>query len=380
MVDVGIRGVGDARLNRAWRRCALWLATVLGVLLAACAPDDSEPAGAQTATAPAETFEWKLVTTWPKNLPALGTAPERLAETVEVMSAGRLKIKVYAAGELVPAFEVFDAVSEGNAEMGHGAAYYWRGKAAIATVFATVPFGMNAQEMNAWLHYGGGLELWRELYARFGVIPMAAGNSGVQMAGWFNKEINTPADIQGLKMRIPGLGGEVFQRAGGAAVSLPGGEIFTALQTGVIDATEWVGPYNDLAFGFQEIAQYYYYPGWHEPGPTIEAIVNADAFNALPDDLKKILETACRAVNQDMLDEFTARNAAALKTLVEEHGVELRRLPDDVLDEFRRLSSEVLAESAEDELGQRILDSYTKFLNDVREYHAVSEQAYLNAR
>ena len=380
MVDVGIRGVGDARLNRAWRRCAWWLAPVLGVLLAACAPDDSDPAGAQTATAPAETFEWKLVTTWPKNLPALGTAPERLAETVEVMSAGRLKIKVYAAGELVPAFEVFDAVSEGNAEMGHGAAYYWRGKATIATVFATVPFGMNAQEMNAWLHYGGGLELWRELYARFGVIPMAAGNSGVQMAGWFNKEINTPADIQGLKMRIPGLGGEVFQRAGGAAVSLPGGEIFTALQTGVIDATEWVGPYNDLAFGFQEIAQYYYYPGWHEPGPTIEAIVNADAFNALPDDLKKILETACRAVNQDMLDEFTARNAAALKTLVEEHGVELRRLPDEVIDEFRRLSREVLAESAEDELGQRILDSYTKFLDDVREYHAVSEQAYFNAR
>ena len=239
---------------------------------------------------------------------------------------------------------------------------------------------MTAQEMNAWLHYGGGLELWRELYARFGIIPMAAGNSGVQMAGWFNKEINSPSDIEGLKMRIPGLGGEVFQRAGGVAVSLPGSEIFTALQTGVIDATEWVGPYNDLAFGFQEIARYYYYPGWHEPGATIEAIVNRDAFNALPDDLKKILETACRAINQDMLDEFTARNAAALKTLVEEHGVEVRRLPDEVLDQFRTLSREVLAESAEDELAQRILDSYTKFLEDMREYHAVTEQAYINAR
>ena len=379
MVDVGLRGVGDVGLNRASRPGALWTAAIFGVLLGACAPQEDQGATAQAAPAPSQ-FEWKLVTTWPKNLPGLGTAPERLAETVEVMSAGRLTIKVYAANELVPAFEVFDAVSEGSAEMGHGAAYYWRGKAAIAAIFATVPFGMTAQEMNAWLHYGGGLELWRELYARFGIIPMAAGNSGVQMAGWFNKEINTPADIEGLKMRIPGLGGEVFQRAGGVAVSLPGSEIFTALQTGVIDATEWVGPYNDLAFGFQQIARYYYYPGWHEPGPTIEAIVNRDAFNALPDDLKKILETACRAINQDMLDEFTARNAAALKTLVEEHGVEVRRLPDEVLDRFRTLSREVLAESAEDELSQRILDSYTKFLEDMREYHAVTEQAYINAR
>ena len=382
MVDVGLREVGDIGLNRASRLGALWSMAVFGLLLGGCAPEGDTGPGTEAVTSPAEVFEWKLVTTWPKNLPALGTAPERLAETVEVMSAGRLKIKVYAANELVPAFEVFDAVSEGNAEMGHGAAYYWRGKAPIAAIFATVPFGMTAQEMNAWLHYGGGLELWRELYARFGVIPMAAGNSGVQMAGWFNKEITTPADIEGLKMRIPGLGGEVFQRAGGAAVSLPGSEIFTALQTGVIDATEWVGPYNDLAFGFQEIARYYYYPGWHEPGPTIEAIVNADAFNALPEDLKTILETACRAVNQDMLDEFTARNAAALRTLVGEHGVEIRRLPDEVLDEFRRLSAEVLVESAsaDDELSQRILDSYTEFLNKMREYHAVTEQAYLNAR
>ena len=381
MVDVGLREVGDVGLSRASRsRAPGSVAVIFGLLLGGCAPEEGSTAPAEEAAATPSQFEWKLVTTWPKNLPGLGTAPERLAQDVDVMSAGRLKIKVYAANELVPAFEVFDAVSEGSAEMGHGAAYYWRGKAPIAAIFATVPFGLTAQEMNAWLHHGGGLELWRELYGRFGVIPMAAGNSGVQMAGWFNKEINTPADLQGLKMRIPGLGGEVFQRAGGVAVSLPGSEIFTSLQTGVIDATEWVGPYNDLAFGFQEIARYYYYPGWHEPGPTIEAIVNRDAFDALPDDLKKILETACRAVNQDMLDEFMARNADSLKTLVEEHGVEVRRLPDEVLDEFRRLSAEVLAESADDELSQRILDSYTEFLNKMREYQAVTEQAYLNAR
>ena len=240
---------------------------------------------------------------------------------------------------------------------------------------------MNALEMNGWLHYGGGLELWRELYAPFNLIPMAAGNSGVQMAGWFNREINSLADIQGLKMRIPGLGGEVFQRAGGAAVAIPAGEIFTSLQTGVIDATEWVGPYNDLALGLHDAAKYYYYPGWHEPGPTLEAIVNRSAWEELPEDLQMILETAARAVNQDMLDEFTARNNAALKTLIDDHGVELRRLPDDVLARFKELSAEVVAEVAgDDELARRIHDSYTRFQADVMNYHRISEQAYINAR
>ena len=328
-----------------------------------------------------QSFEWKLVTTWPKNLPALGTAPERLAKNVEAMSAGRLKIDVYAAGELVPAFEVFDAVSQGTAQMGHGAAYYWRGKMPMAPVFATVPFGMNAQETNGWLHHGGGLALWRELYAPFGVVPFAGGNTGTQMAGWFNKEIDSVADIDGLKMRIPGFGGEIFQRAGGAAVALPGSEIFTSLQTGVIDATEWVGPYNDIAFGLQEIAEFYYYPGWHEPNATLEAIVNAEALATLPEDLQAILETACRASNQDMLDEFTARNAAALKTLVEDHGVQLRRLPDDVLARFAELAIGVLEEAAgDDALNRRILASYRSFLTDVRGYHAISEQAFVNAR
>lgn len=355
---------------------------VLSVLLALVIGCSFEPApgsGGTVSQAPA--VEWKLVTTWPKNLPALGTAPERLAEMLDSMSAGRFKIKVYAAGELVPAFEVFDAVSAGTAEMGHGAAYYWRGKLPIAAIFTTVPFGMNAQEMNGWLRFGGGMELWREIYAPFGVLPMATGNSGTQMAGWFNKEINSLADIQGLKMRIPGLGGAVFSRAGGVAETMPGSEIFTALQTGVIDATEWVGPYNDLAFGLQEIARYYYYPGWHEPSATLEAIVNIEAWEALPADLQAMLEVACTAVNQEMLDEFTARNATALKVLVQEHGIEIRPLPDDVLQRFAALSDEVLEEEAQgDELARRVLDSYRSFLADMREYHAISEQAYINAR
>ena len=352
----------------------------LGMVMLGCSEAENGQQ-AQPAAAPEEpAVEWKLVTAWPKNLPALGTAPERLAQSVAAMSGGRFTIKVYAAGELVPPFEVFDAVSQGTAEMGHSAAYYWRGKMPMAAMFATVPFGMNAQETNGWLHYGGGLELWRELYAPFGVVPFAAGNSGTQMAGWFNKEINSIDDIQGLKMRIPGFGAEIFGRAGGVAVSLPGSEIFTALQTGVIDATEWVGPYNDLAFGLQDVAQFYYYPGWHEPSATLEAIVNADALAALPADLRAMLEVACRASNQDMLDEFTARNAAALRSL-KEQGVQVKRLPDDVLRRFSELATDVLIEAAsDDELNLRILGSYQAFLAEVRGYHAVSEHAYVNAR
>jgi TRAP-type mannitol/chloroaromatic compound transport system substrate-binding protein len=240
---------------------------------------------------------------------------------------------------------------------------------------------MNAQEMNGWLRYGGGLELWQELYGKFNLVPFAAGNSGVQMAGWFNKEINSIDDLQGLKMRIPGIGGEVLSRAGGVPVVLPGGEIFTALQTGVIDATEWVGPYNDLAFSLHTAAKYYYYPGWHEPGPTLEAFVNKDAWEALPPDLQAMIEVATQAINEDMLSEFTARNNAALDTLINEHGVQLRRLPDDVIAALRASSKEVVAEIAEaDPLAKRIYESYMAYLEDVRRYHSISEQAYMNLR
>ena len=298
------------------------------------------------------------------------------------MSAGRFKIKVYAAGELVPAFEVFDAVSQGTAEMGHGAAYYWRGKMPIAAIFTTVPFGMNAQEMNGWLRFGGGMELWRELYAPFGVVPFATGNSGAQMAGWFNKEIESLADIQGLKMRIPGLGGEVFSRAGGVAVTMPGSEIFTsrANRRHRRHRVDWV-PTTTWPSACRKSPGTTTIRAGTNPAPTLEAIVNAEALAALPADLRAMLEVACTAVNQEVLDEFTARNATALKVLSEEHGIEVRRLPDDVLQRFAALSAEVLAEEAAgDELSGRILDSYMSFLAEVREYHAISEQAYVNAR
>jgi TRAP-type mannitol/chloroaromatic compound transport system substrate-binding protein len=335
------------------------------------------PAIARADTA----IKWKMVTTWPKNFPVLGTGANQLAKLITEMTDQRISVKVYGAGELIPAFEVFDAVSRGTAEIGHGSAYYWKGKIEEAQFFSTVPFGMNGQEMSSWLYFGGGLELWRETYEPFGIIPAAAGNTNVQMAGWFNKEINSIDDIKGLKMRIPGLGGEVLKRAGGTPVNLPGGELFTSLKTGAIDATEWVGPYNDLAFGLHKAAKYYYYPGWHEPGTTLEAIINKKAFDALPKDLKVIVETACKTVNQAMSLEFTAKNNAALDTLVNKHHVDVRKLPDDVLATFKTLSHEVVSElAAKNNAAQKIYDSYNKFYKQVSAWHDISEKIYFNVR
>jgi len=351
----------------------------VGGILVGCGEHGSAPA--TTAKAPAETLHWKMVTTWPKDYPGLGTGANFLAELIGQMSGGRIHVRVYGAKELVPALEIFDAVSQGTAEMGHGAAYYWKGKSEAAQFFSAVPFGLTAQEMNGWLYHGGGMKLWAEVYAPFGLVPTAAGNTGVQMAGWFNKEINGVADLQGLKMRIPGLGGEVLRRAGGTPVNLPGGEIFTSLQSGAIDATEWVGPYNDLAFGFYKAAKYYYYPGWHEPGTTLECFINKKAFEALPPDLQSIVANACRVANQDMLAEYTARNNAALQTLIHEHHVELRRLPEDALAKLRELSDEVVAEIAEkDPISHKVYDSFVRFRRQAMAWSDLAERTYLNVR
>ena len=326
-------------------------------------------------------YNWRLVTSWPKNYPGLGMAPERIADLVEEMSNGQMKITVFGAEEQVPAFGVFDAVSSGSHQMGHSGGYFWKGKVPAAQFFTSVPFGLTADEINAWVNRGGGLELWREIYAPFNIYPIPAGNTGTQMFGWFNKEINSLEDIKGLKMRIPGIGGEVLKEAGGIPVTLPGGELFTALQTGVIDATEWVGPYNDLTFGFHQAAKYYYYPGWHEPGPMLELLINKDAWESLPKHLQVIIETASKAVNQDMLDEYLAKNNQALTELVNVHGVELRKLPDDVIEEFRKISNKILNDlSEEDETIAKVYSSYLKFKKDVSAYHKISEDAFIEAR
>jgi len=349
--------------------------------LAGCKEEPASASGAAASTQAEQRFRWKMVTSWPENFPGLGTTAQHFADSVERMSNGRLSIQVFAAGALVPALEVFDAVSNGTAELGHSAAYYWKGKSATAPFFTAVPFGLNAQEMNAWLYQGGGLELWQRAYESFGVLPLPCGNTGVQMAGWFNKEINSLDDLQGLKIRMPGFGGEVLSRAGATTVNLPGSEIFTSLQTGVIDATDWVSPYNDLAFGLYQAAKYYYYPGWQEPCAVLELTINQQKLAELPADLQDIVKQAARATNQAMLDEYTKRNADALDTLINEHGVELRRLPDSVLERLRDISMDVLEETAAaNPLNREVWDSMQAFREKVNAWHAISEKAMYDLR
>ena len=349
---------------------------VLSLLIACGAPEQSNINENKI-----KNYSWSLVTTWPKNYPGLGMAPERFSALVEEMSQGQLKVKVYGAGELVPAMGVFDAVSSGSVEMGHSGAYYWKGKVPAAQFFAGVPFGFTADEINAWVYRGGGLELWEELYKPFNMKPLPGGNTGTQMFGWFNKEINSLDDIKGLKMRFPGFGGEVFKRAGGVPVNIPGGELYTAMQTGTIDAVEWVGPYNDLAFGFQQVAKYYYYPGWHEPGSMLEFTINIEAWNSLPSHLQSIISTAAKAVNQDLLNEYNASNNRALQDLIKNHNVQLRKLPKDVINEFRSISEEILETSAaNDPAVNKVYQSFKKFLAEVKSFNAIAGDAFIEAR
>lgn len=336
-----------------------------------------------TQAVQAQKIEWKLVTSWPKNFPGLGRTPEIFAEHVNNMSNGRLTVKVYGAGEMVPGFEVFDTVLSGTAEMGHSGSYYWKGKIPASSFFAAVPFGMTAQETNAWLHYGGGLELWQELYKPFGIIPLAGGNSGLQFAGWFNKEIKSLDDIQGLKMRIGGIGGEVFKKAGGLPVNMPGGEIFPSLQSGALDAAEWVGPYNDLSFGLYQAASFYYSSGWQEPTATLEFLINEKAFNTLPKDLQAIVEVAAKAAHADTLDVYTAKNSADFKVLVEKHGVQVKTFPPEVMAKLKVMTAEVIEGMiADDESGsvEKVWRSYKAFYDDVRGYGDIAEKAYLDNR
>jgi len=336
---------------------------------------------ATTVNAPAilaqKNYRWKMVTTWPSGLPVLQTGCVRLAKLVGELSGGRLKIDVYAAGELVPAMGIFDAVSNGTVQAGSGAAYYWAGKTAAAQWFSAVPFGMNAQGMSAWFHAGDGLKLWEETYAPFNLIPRPGGSTGVQMGGWFNKKINSIEDFKGLKMRIPGLGGKVLAKAGATVVLSPGGEIFTNLERGVIDATEWVGPLHDNRMGFYQAAKYYYYPGWHEPGTYLEYFFNKKAYESLPKDLQAILDTACMANELWCLAQFDARNGAALVELINKHKVQLLKYPDSVMDALRKLSKEVVAEQAgKDAMSKKVAAGFETFQNQVGPWYTVSEKAY----
>ena len=361
--------------NLRWPR--LLLITLCFNVLAACT-DQAPPSNSSQQADKNQSFEWKMVTTWPPGFPVLQKGAERFADNIRVMSNGRLNIKVYAGGELIPPLQTFEAVSQGSVEMGHGSAYYWAGKVPEAQFFSTVPFGMTARGMNAWLYDGGGLELWREIYKPFHVIPFPLGNTGVQMGGWFNKEINSLEDIKGLKMRIPGLGGKVLAKAGGNPILLAGSEVYTALERNTIDATEWIGPYHDQRLGLYRAAKHYYYPGWHEPGTVLELTINQRAWESLPTDLQAIISNAAQAENLRMLSEMEQKNMAALEQLRKREGIEIHRFPNEVLSRLKKLTNETLIEEAErDPKFKRVYDAYQNFRKKNDAWSAISENAYL---
>ncbi|GLR16461.1 TRAP transporter substrate-binding protein [Portibacter lacus] len=324
-------------------------------------------------------YEWKMVTTWPPNFPVLGEGCNLLADWIYKMSAGRMKITTFGSGELVPGLECFDAVSMGAVEMGHGAGYYWVGKFAASQFFTTVPFGMNTQEFNAWMYGGNGMKLWREVYEQYNLVPMPAGNTGFQMGGWFNKEINSISDLQGLKMRIPGLGGKVLAKAGGTPVVSAGSEIYTNLERGVIDATEWIGPYHDYLMGFHEIAKYYYTPGWHEPQACLELIINKKKFDALPEDLQEIIETAAARSNIWMVSQFVAKNNEYLQKIKAESSVEFKIYPDEVLAALKGYTAEAIEEIiANDADSKKVYEDQLKFRKGVSQWSQISEKMYFD--
>ena len=365
----------------AWKRflSALFILPLL-LTLGSC---DSPSGGIDEATSSAEIskkFHWKMVTTWPANFTIFQEGAENFANDVRIMSRGRLDIHVYAGGELVPPLQVFDAVSQGAVEMGHGSPYYWAGKVPEAQFFSSVPFGMTARGMNAWLYYGGGLDLWREVYAPYSVVPFPMGNTGMQMGGWFNKKIESLDDIRGLRMRIPGLGGKVLERAGGNPVLMAGSEIYTALERGIIDATEWVGPFHDLRLGLNRAAKYYYYPGWHEPGTMFELIVNQNKWNELPDDLKQIIDVAAAAVSEKIYAQMEYYNQAALEQIRANKNIELLEFPRDVLDELQRLTKITLEEeAAASPAFQKVYAAYTSFDEHYSDWSNLTEESYQRA-
>lgn len=323
----------------------------------------------------------KMATGWPKKFPGLGVASQRIGDAITAGTDGRLTVKVFGAGELVPAFEALDAVSSGAADMYHAAEYYWQGKSTAFNFFAGVPFGMTTAEHNAWIYHRGGQALWDEVSAQFGVKAFMAGNSSAQAGGWFNKEINSIDDLKGLKMRIPGFGGKVIDEVGGSAVTLPGGEIFSALQSGAIDAGEMAGPWIDLGFGFYKAAKYFYNPGFQEPTSAESLGINIDLWNELSTADQTVIQMAAAQENVMNPADFIANHSRSLEILLNEHGVELRSFPDDVMLALGKASKKVLADAAEaDKLTGKVYESYVAFLDEVSGWTEQSEQAYLRAR
>lgn len=325
---------------------------------------------------------WRMVTTWPRNFPGLGVGAQRLADRITTASGGRLTIQLFSAGELVPALQSIDAVIDGSAEMSHGAAYYWQNKSVGLSFFTGVPFGMTSRELTAWVRFLGGQEIWDEIYDQFGLQGFLSGDTGTQAGGWFRNELTGLSDIQGLRFRTPGLGGRCWERLGATVTNLAGGEIFQALQSGTLDAAEFVGPYNDLALGFHQIAKNYYFPSFIEPGLATELVVDKAKYQALPADLQAIVRDACQAEYDNVASDFAANDPRALETLVNQHGVQVRVFPDEILEAGAKAAKDILTELREsgDALTKKTAESFIAGLNTVRRKTDGNDALFIAAR
>lgn len=342
-------------------------------------------AGTVLSAAPAvharEKYEWKMVTCWPRDMPGLGTGAAHLARIIERMSGGRITIKVFGAGEFVPAFETFDAVAQGKAQIGHGGAYYWKNRHEAFSFFAAIPFGLNAHEMITWMQFGGGQELMDEIYGRYNLKPFPGGTTGTQMGGWYNREITSINDFKGLRIRMPGLGGTVLGKLGAEVINLPGDKIYHALHSKAIDAAEWSAPFDDLRLELYKAAKYYYWPGWHEPGTMIDCFMNKQVYESLPDDLREIIRQACFASYNHIWSEYSANNGASLVELIQKHNVRFKRFPERVLVKLAKVSLEVVEEFAEkDPFSKRVFDSYNTFRKRAIGWSQIGEEACSLAR
>ena len=346
--------------------------------LAACSTGDDDLDEAVGASDLPE-ITWELATSWPTSLDTIYGGAVTFAERVTAMTQGKFTINARAGGEVVPALEILQNVQSNSVDAGHTASYYYRGLAEVAAFGTAVPFGLTFRQQNAWLYYGGGLEMLQEIYAeRFNAIQFPAGNTGVQMGGWFNKEINSLADIQGLRFRIPGLGGVVMSELGAAVQQIAGGEIFQSLQTGAIDAAEWVGPYDDTQLEFQTVADFYYYPGWWEPGPTLEVQIPLDKWNPLPEEYKEVIKTASAQANIDMMAAYDAKNPPAFQEILADSSTQVLPFPDDVMNGAEEAAFGLYDRlSGEDPDFKSVFDSFSAYRTNAQDWFAVAEQAML---
>lgn len=351
------------------------IGAVSATALGACSPTNTR-SSTQTSSQPM--VRWRMATSWPKSLDTIFGGAETISKRVSEMTNGRFTITPFAAGEIVPGLQVLDAVQTGTVECGHSPSYYYVGKNPALAFGTSVPFGLTGQQQNAWLYHGGGLEAMQKLYSDFNVINFPAGNTGAQMGGWFKRDIKSVADLKGLKMRIPGLGGEVMSRLGVNVQVLPGGEIYLSLERGAIDAAEWVGPYDDEKLGLHKAAQFYYYPGWWEPGPTLDVQINQSAWKRLPKEYQEILKTAAMEANLNMLAKYDALNREALQRLVS-GGTKLTPYSPEIMQAAQKASLDIFAENAgKDATFKQIYEQWNGFRNQIYKWNQVNELSFAN--